>query len=148
MKNTPLVISFTALAAFAVGCNQEPTTSQQLDKVKVETKEAAQDMKDYTFAERTEFVAKMQEKLAQLNQDLDQLAAKIEKASDQVKAEAKPKLQALRDQTAKLNTQLDQARNATESTWGEVKTGFQKGYQDLKDGFQASRQWVSDKIAP
>jgi hypothetical protein len=82
MKNTPLAISFIALAAFAVGCNQEPTTSQQIDKVKVETKEAAQDMKDYTFAERNEFVAKMQEKLAQLNQDLDQLAAKIEKASD------------------------------------------------------------------
>jgi hypothetical protein len=54
----------------------------------------------------------------------------------------------LRDQAAKLNTQLDLARNATESTWGEVKTGFQKGYQDVKDGFQASRQWVSDKIAP
>jgi hypothetical protein len=44
--------------------------------------------------------------------------------------------------------QLDEARNATESTWGDVKAGFRKGYSELKDGFQNARQWVSDKIAP
>jgi len=44
-----------------------------------------------------------------LNQDLDQLAAKIEKSSEAVKAAAKPKLQALREQAAKLNQQLASA---------------------------------------
>ncbi len=79
---------------------------------------------------------------------VDQLTAKVEKASDTAKAEAKPKLQALRDQTAKLTKQLDEAKNATESTWGDVKAGFRKGYSELKDGFNQARQWVSDKIAP
>ena len=74
--------------------------------------------------------------------------ARVEKSSDAAKAEAKPKLQALRDQTAKLTKQLDEAKNATESTWDSVKAGFKKGYGELKDGFQAARQWVSDKIAP
>jgi uncharacterized coiled-coil DUF342 family protein len=90
----------------------------------------------------------MQVQLDALNQDLDQLAAKIEKASDAVKAEAKPKLQALRDQTAQLNKQLDEAKNATESTWDSVKSGFKKAYEASKEGFQQARQWVSDKIAP
>ena len=71
--------------------------------MKKETKEAAQEMKDYAYAQKAEFVAKMQGQLDEINRDLDQLAAKIEKASDAAKAEAKPKLQALRDQTAKLN---------------------------------------------
>jgi cytochrome c556 len=148
MKNTTLVITLLAAAAFVVGCNKEQTTSQQLDKAQAEAKQAAQDMKNYTYAQKTEFVETMQAQLAALNQDLDQLAAKIEKASDTVKADAKPKLQALRDQMAQLNKQLDEARNATESTWDSVKGGFKKAYEATKDGFNQARQWVSDKIAP
>ena len=148
MKHKNLLITLLAVSAFAVGCNKEQSTSEQIDKVQAETKQAAQDMKDYTFAQKAEFVEKMQGQLAELNRDLDQLAAKIESSSDAVKAEAKPKLQALRDQTAQLNKQLDDAGNATESTWDSVKGGFKKAYEASKDGFQQARQWVSDKIAP
>ena len=148
MKNENLLITLLAVAAFAVGCNKEQTTSQQIDKVQTETKEAAQDMKDYTYAQKTAFVEAMQGQLAALNRDLDQLSAKVEKSSDAVKAEAKPKLQALRDQTAQLNKQLDEVKKATESTWDSVKGGFKKAYESSKEGFQQARQWVSDKIAP
>jgi ElaB/YqjD/DUF883 family membrane-anchored ribosome-binding protein len=149
MKPRPLIIiTFLSAAAFAVGCKKEETASQQLDKVKTETKEAAQEMKDYTFAQKAEFTDKMQSQLAEINKDLDKLSARIEKSSDAVKAEAKPKLQTLREQTARLNKQLDEARNATESTWDSVKATSKKAFNDLKDGFQQARQWVSDKIAP
>jgi ABC-type transporter Mla subunit MlaD len=148
MKPKPLVITFLSIVAFVVGCNKEPTTSQQIDKVKTETAAAQQDMKGYTFAQKTEFVAAMQAQLDTLNKDLDQLSAKIETSSDAIKAEAKPKLQALRDQSAQLTKQLDNVRNATESTWDSVKATSQKAFESLKDGFQQSRQWVSDKIAP
>ena len=151
------LITFLSVATVAVGCkpsaeksaaeNRE-ATAQQFDKVKTETKEAAQAMKDYAFAQKAEFVATMEKQLAELNRDLDQLAARIEKSSDAAKAEAKPKLQALREQAAKLNKKLDEARNATESTWDDVKASFKKGYAELKDGFNQARQWVSDKIAP
>jgi cytochrome c556 len=148
MKHTNLFFAVLAISAFAVGCNKEQTTSEQLDKAQAETKQAVKDMKDYTYAQKAEFVETMQAQLAALNRDLDQLSAKVEKSSDAIKAEAKPKLQALRDQTAQLNKQLDEARNATESTWDSVKGGFKKAYEASKDGFQQARQWVSDKIAP
>ena len=148
MKRNKLMITFLSATAFAVGCNKEGTTSQQIDKVQGETAAAAQDMKDYTYAQKTQFVEKMQGQLAALNKDLDQLAAKIAKSSDAVKAEAKPKLQVLRDQTAQLNKQLDEVKNATESTWDSVKNGFKKGYESSKDGFQQTRLWVSEKVAP
>jgi methyl-accepting chemotaxis protein len=148
MKNKTLIITFLSIAAFAVGCKKEQTTSQQIENVKTETKQAAQDMKDYTFAQKAEFVKTMQGQLDALNKDLDQLAAKIDNSSDAVKAEAKPKLQALRDQAAQLNKQLEDVRNSTESTWDSVKAGFQKAYDATKDGFNQARQWVSDKIAP
>ena len=156
MKHKNLLITLLAVSAFAVGCKPSEQSAaenreamgKQLDKVQTKATEAAQDMKDYTYAQKTEFVETMQGQLAEINRDLDQLSAKIEKANDAAKAEAKPKLQALRDQATKLNQQLDVAKNATESTWDSVKGGFKKAYEASKEGFQQARQWVSDKIAP
>ena len=148
MKNKILLVTFLAAAAFAVGCDKEKTTSQQIDQVKTETKQAAADMKDYTFAEKDEFVKYMQGQLTTLNQDLDTLSAKIDSSSDAIKAEAKPKLQALRDQATKLNQQLADDSNATESTWDSVKAGTKKAYDATAASFADARQWVSDKIKP
>ena len=148
MKNKILMVTFLSTVAFTVGCDKETTTAQQINKVQAKTEEAAQNMKDYTYAQKAQFVEFMQGQLKALNRDVDQLAVKIENSSDAVKAEAKPKLQALRDQTAQLNKQLDEARGATESTWDSVKDGFKKAYDSSKDGFNQARQWVSDKIAP
>ena len=149
MKST-LAITLLAATVFTVGCKPSETqsTSQQLDKVKIETKADAKEMKDYAFAQKAEFVATMQSQLDALNKDIDALSAKIESSSDAVKADAKPRLQALRDEAAGLNKQLDEAKNATESTWDRVKTGSEKAYNGLKDDFQQARQWASDKIAP
>ena len=157
MKHYPLAITFLAAVTFTVGCkpseeksvteNRE-ATAQDFEKLKKESKAATQDMKDYTFAQKEEFTEKMQGQLTEINKDLEQLSAKIEKASDSAKAEAKPKLQALREQTAKLTKQLELAKGATESTWNDVKIGFKKGYGELKEGFHQAHQWISEKIAP
>ena len=143
-----LFLTLLSAAVFTAGCNKEGTTSQQLDKVQAKTEAAAQDLKDYTYAQKAQFVEKMQTELAGLNRELEQLAARIEKSSGAVKAEAKIKLQALRDQTAQLHKQLDEVRNATESTWDSVKATSQKTFDSAKDGFQQARQWLSDKIQP
>ena len=158
MKHKTITLTMLCVAAFAVGCDNKqtsappidkaPTTSQQLDKVKADVKVAAQDMKDYTFAQKAEFSEKMKAQLAEINKDMDDLEAKIEKSKDEVKAEAKPKLQALREQAAQLTKQLDAVNDATESTWDSVKSTSKKAYESLKDGFQQSRQWLSEKIAP
>jgi PBP1b-binding outer membrane lipoprotein LpoB len=148
MKKQLILLSFLSAAVFITGCDQEKTTGQQMDKVKAETKQAAVDMKDYTFAQKDEFVKYMQGQLATLNSDLDKLTAKIDSSSAAVQAEAKPKLQALRDQAAKLNQQLVDDQNATETTWESVKAATQKGYDAMVASFSDARQWVSDKVAP
>jgi ElaB/YqjD/DUF883 family membrane-anchored ribosome-binding protein len=148
MRPKSLVVVLLFVAALAGGCNREQTTSDRLDQVRTETKTATLEMKDYSFAQKTEFVTKMQVELDALNKDLDQLSAKIETRTDAIKAEARPKLQALRDQAAQLNKQLDDVRNGTESTWDSVKATSRKAFASLKDEFQQSRQWLSDKIAP
>ena len=157
MKSTHLAIACLTLAALAVGCEpySEPSATEsrqaaarQLDQAQQETKAASQAMNDYAYTQKAEFVATMQTQLAEINRDLDLIAAKIEKADEAAKAEATPRLQALRAQAAQLNTHLDDARNATESTWDDVKAGFNQGYSELKEGFNQARHWVSEKIAP
>ena len=153
MKNKHLILLTLTLAAITPGCKQPDdnnSTVQNIDKLKTETKEAARDLKekDYTFQQKAEFSDKMKAQLAEINQNLDQLEAKIEKSSDSIKADAKPKLLAMREHKTQLDKQLDQVQNATESTWDNVKSGASKAYDTMKDDFQKSRQWMSDKIAP
>jgi len=158
-KHIPLVVACLALSAATVGCkptsdsessttDNRNATARRSEGVEQKAAEAAQEMKDYTYAQRTEFVATMQGQLDELQRDLDRLAAQVERASTAAKTEANPRLQALRDKAAELRTHLDAAKNATESTWDDVKAGFKQGYSELKDGFNQARQWVSDKIAP
>jgi septal ring factor EnvC (AmiA/AmiB activator) len=150
MKHKTFFLAFLSIAALTAGCNKEQTTSEKIDKLQMQTKEAAQDLgeKNYTFAQRNEFIEKMRGQLSAINKDLDQLEARTERSSATVKAEAQPRLQALRHQADKLSKQLDETKNATESTWDSVKATTSESYAALIDGFQQSRQWVSDKIAP
>ena len=134
MKNIVLANALLSIAAFAAGC--KPSTeadhaAAQFDKVKARAEDAAQSMRDFAYAQKAEFVAKMQNQLTAINRDLDQLSAKIERSSAAAKAEAKPKLEALREQAANLNKQIDDARNATVSTWEKVKADSGRAYDAL-----------------
>jgi len=147
MKHKALIITVLSAAALAGGCEKNNTTSEQLEKAKTETQEAARDLKDYAYAQKQEFVQQMQTQLKALNQDLDKLSAKINSSSDAVKAEAKPKLQALRDQANQLGKQLDDVKSANQSTWDKVKAGADKAYDALTNGVEQARHWVSEKVA-
>lgn len=162
MKKTKAVLTFLAAAVLAMGCKPpaEKTPAQlnldaATDKVAVKTKESAQASreltaarKEYAYAQKAEFVAEKQSQLAEVDRDLDLLAIKVESGSDVTRSDARPKLQVLRDNSSRLKKQIDEAKAATESAWEDVKTGTSKTYDELKDGFQQARQWVSEKIAP
>lgn len=148
MKQKIFFLSGLVVAVCLAGCNKPETTSQKIDQLQAETKAAGQDLNDYTFAQKSAFTEKLKAQLAEINRELDQLSAKVETFSAAAKAEAQPKLQALRDKASQLGKQVDAAENATESTWDSVKTGSKKAYDELKDGFNQARHWVSEKIAP
>ena len=127
---------------------EEKSAAKQLDDVKTETKATAQEMKDFTFAQKAEFVGPCKFNWTRLTRIWTNSPPGSTSSTDAVKADAKPKLQALRDQVTKLNHQLDEARNASESTWDSVKADSQLALNSVKNTFQQSRQWLSDKIAP
>ena len=151
MKPQKLLLFSLGLAAFAAGCNpatDDKSAADPLNKLKTDTREIARDVQEYSFAQKAQFTDAMRVQMVEIRAELDRLAARIEKSAGATRDEAKPKFQALRTQTETLTGQLDGVRDATESTWTDVKTGFRTGLLQLKDGFQQARQWTSEKIAP
>ena len=162
MRSANRFVAYIALlsaAVFAAGCDTSDAkpsagvpdvegAQKELQKARKETKEAAQATKDYAYAVRAEFVKDMQNELAAVNRTLQQLSAKVESGSNAAKADAKAKLQALRDKAAQLNGELEKAKNAPEAAWGQVKAGIKKSHEDLKQSVARTRTSLSEKIAP
>lgn len=148
MNSAPPLLRLLALAGILAGCDRPDTTAQRPDPGRTKSAETSSETREYTFAQRGEFTASMESQKAEITRDLELLEAKIEKSSDTVKAEARPRLQALRDQSARLNIQLEGVKDATETTWDSVKAGSRTAYAEMKEGFTQARQWVSEKIAP
>jgi acyl-CoA reductase-like NAD-dependent aldehyde dehydrogenase len=124
------------------------TTAAQLDKAKTETNEAARSMQDYAYAERAEFVDKMKNALAEVQVEMDRMSTEVEKSGGAAKADAETKLAAVREKWAQANRRLDQAETAAEPNWNDVKDGLNQSYADLKNSYEDTRQWLSDKIEP
>ncbi len=159
MKQTLLFSILVIAAGLTVGCqskvakpDSEKTpiekASVKLDKVKAETKEAAHAIKEYAYAEKAEFVDKMNSGLMEMQSEMDRLSAKVDQENSELKADAQAQLEAVREKWAQAKKQLDQAESATESDWNDVKDGINESYNDLSDSYNATRQWLSDKIEP
>jgi DNA anti-recombination protein RmuC len=148
MKNKNFILTLLIAGGFLVGCkpSDEKATEQKLDQVQQQTQDAAQQVKNYSYAQKDEFVAKMQAQMTNINQEIQDLTVRIQNSSDKVRAEAQPRLDALRQQTSQLNVQVDKIKNASQSTWEQVKADSQKAFDEMKDKFDQARQWVSDKI--
>ena len=155
MKNKYIITALVATILTA-GCSpskdkveaDKEAVVKQIDKAQDAVKDAAMDLKAYTYERKTEFVAAMKKQVAALETNIKELGSMIEKSNDKVKAEAEPKLVALREQSALLAKQVEAISKSTPTTWDGIKADTNKAYVALKDSLTQARQWVSDQIEP
>jgi len=158
MRHGLSLITFLLVAGLAVGCRStdgesatkpEHRVSVAAQNAATQTKQAVRAVQGYAYAQKAEMVARMKKDLGEIRRELDRLSVKVANAGAETKADAKAKLEAARDKWARMNKQLDRAaESATESTWDDVKGGLDRSYGELKDSFESTRQWLSDKIKP
>lgn len=157
MKNSIWILGPLSVAAFFTACAPDDSTttsksdtnlSNQLDRVQADATEARDDLAAYTHAQKEQYVESLSRRISILEEELDLLTTEVNNSSAAAQAEAKPRVAALRVQLDQLKEQLDQAEDATATTWDSVKQGTSAAYDDLKEGVQDTRQWMSDKIAP
>lgn len=72
---------------------------------------------------RDEMVRKMHDRLDQWNQEIDQLMARKEQAEASAREEWHARLDELRGHRDKARAQLQQIEQASESAWGDLRTG-------------------------
>lgn len=87
-------------------------------------------MEQTTFANRDDFIVKMQFQIGSIQDYLDQTAQRIDK-SPYNKSQNQSQLLAMREKISALEIQLQGVRNADENSWGDVKTSILKSYYEL-----------------
>lgn len=145
MKAAPK-LTFLGLFAFALFTACKPSDSQEPKVGKNETNVSTAG--DYSYSQKDAFISKIQAELNQLKQDMNALGDKIANGTEAVKEEAQPKFAALRDKVKNMDDQLAKVKNASASTWNDVKAGFEQASTDVKNSVTQARQWLSEKIAP
>ena len=144
IKSSTILITFLAVATFAVGCDQqkpsaEPTTTIVSDSL------LAVDLENLTTEQKTNYVQTMFSELTALDEELAKLAAKVDISTDALKAEATPMLRALREKITHLKQQLVAV---TPATWANAQAEARETYASMTNGFTEARRWVSEKISP
>jgi vacuolar-type H+-ATPase subunit I/STV1 len=102
---------------------------------------------DYSYEQKADFVAAVVSDLEALDKKIQKLSDKVATARDNLKADAKAKLEALREQRKKLNEKLEDAKNSADSNWLEAKANFKTAYDDVKNAVKDTWKWLTDKLS-
>lgn len=105
----------------------------------------APDLKDYTFAQKDDYLKAVQAEIDALNLNLTMLTTKVGHTSEATMAAAKPRLDGLRLQLTQLVIEMNDAKNATESIWGDAKIKVQRASDDAKQTFLDVGQWLDQQ---
>ncbi|MEZ6140619.1 MAG: hypothetical protein R3B84_08615 [Zavarzinella sp.] len=82
------------------------------------------------------YLETVQEKLADLQANLDSLKSKAKDAKGDTKEALDKEIAALSERKEKLGDKLSEMKDATAEKWEELKSGFELAFSDLKKGFQ------------
>lgn len=162
VQRLTLLVSGSALASGCAAAEGQSTTAPKArtpaavasatgassTKARTGTPAAAGQPRDPTYAQKQALVGDMGRRLVELQREIDQLSAQVDRSRAAARADAKAKLAIVRQQWTRAKEQLDQAAKATDTTWETVKRGVRKSYAEVQDSFEETRQWLSDKIEP
>ena len=158
MRNNLLGVTLMIAGGLTAGCNStvglaaadpdiRESPAEERAKAKEKALEAAQALQGYAWARKAEFVINMKKELADIQAGIDRLAVKAERAKGEVKEEVKIALEGMRLRWAQALERLKAAESAEEERWDEVKGGFAKAYDELRDAMKKTRHWWTEKDA-
>lgn len=153
MKRIQISIVIAMFAGLMAGCerydqpevgaespsatNAQPTTPQ---KVGAEYQEALKETGKLADQTKDQFVAAMNAKLQELDQQVDQLASRAETLKDDARKKADEALAALKEQREKVTQQFNDLKAASKDAWADTKQGFTAALAELEKAFQAAQK--------
>jgi len=133
---------FFAMASisFAAQTSTDQTTTQE---VKQKVAEAAEAIKNYSVAQRDEALKKAKTVLDDLDVRIDLMQSRLNEKWDQMVQVAREKamdsLTTLRKQRNDIAEWYGGLKHSSSKAWGDVKEGFLKSYQALREAFDKAQ---------
>lgn len=88
---------------------------------------------------KDEFVHKMHSELDQCNNEIDALVAKADQTEEQVRAELRSQIEALRSKRDEAHKKLHEIEQASESAWGDMKMGFETALGNIGEAINLAK---------
>ena len=92
--------------------------------------------KNYTEQQVKAFDRKAEREFHKLGQQLDDLKTQSQKQTGDAKAALDKKIAQAQQKIDDLKPKLAELKTATTNAWSEIKSGFDKGLNDLKNALQ------------
>ena len=108
--------------------------------VKNETAEAVEVGKDYAVESKDAFVKSTEEKLAELDKNIDELKAKGKEKKDKASAAWKKEVASLQAKRAKLSKDLSSLKKSSGNAWEKMKDGVKSAVNSLEDSYEKAKQ--------
>ena len=112
-----------------------------------EAKPLPQDLNDFTYAQKGDFIQKMMAARDELNAEIRQLSAKIDRADPAIKSAVVPKMNAVRTKLNQLDAVMDKAMVTPESTWDQEKVAAKDAYEDTRQAVQDAGVAIDNKVS-
>lgn len=138
-----LILCIPALPA----CSQEPET--KAERVEREARELGEALADYTAEQKEEAVAKARRTLADLDERVNEMEARLrERWSDMDSAtrdEAQERLDALRERRAEVAEWLGRLKGSSAEAWTHVRDGFSDAYSAFRKSWEDAEQEIDSE---
>jgi cell division septum initiation protein DivIVA len=146
MKNMIFVRGLLAIMLLLVvggfpGCGEKEQDRSKTGKVsgedvKEEAMEAYGATKAYTQEQMQAFHEQMKTKLADYNDDIEQLQAKVEELGGDAKAKAEQQMTALRQKRDEASKKLQELSSSGGNAWEQLKSGIDAVMEDLGTAYK------------
>jgi alkylation response protein AidB-like acyl-CoA dehydrogenase len=129
-------------AAWVIGAWLAPMSgmaaesSVSAEKVVKEAQETIEATRQYTVQQKETFQRKAQEELAVMQQQILELRAKVEKASDSTRADLQQSLNELEKKKDGVRENLDELKYATDAKWHEVRERMNSALDEVKRSYR------------
>jgi hypothetical protein len=115
------------------------TSAEKREDVKENVTEAAEGIKNYSFDQRDRTIVKAKAGLADLGTRIDRMESPLNREWDRMDQSAREAtiatLTALRKQRNEVAEWYGGLKHSSRNAWEDVKKGFLKSYQELRDAF-------------
>lgn len=138
------VLILFAAACLVTACKQKAPETERgkgvtAEDVKKEAEEAVGTAAQYTMQKKEEYRKEMEEKLAKLDSQIDELNADIRELGEKAKPEMQSAMQDLKEKREAANKKLAELKEASEAAWADIKRGLDASVQDLEAAYQRAK---------